>query len=150
MKAFLIMTFILSCIYASGQERYTQKVYAYYEHGKTARSEDKRHFVFIETPSDSFPVWQKATINGMKYDVHFEAISNASYKVGERAADKRMVVLTPAPGNKLWQLYFDLVTPSTVAETKEQAAVLLEGLLKGRKILYRINKETELTPIVLD
>ncbi len=143
MKYILALIFIALSTLSYSQNAYRQKVYAFFQKQENG---DSKHFIYIEMPGDSIPIWDSAIIGGHKYVVHFSLVETMPLRIGERKSDKKMVVIKSAPDTKMYTCDFD-ETGEIVANSEKQPAappVILKGKFKGRKLTYKILTEIEL------
>ncbi len=142
MKTFTSLFLLIAFVTANAQIHYTQKVFAFVQKNESGEA---KHFIYIQMPADSIPIWDTAVIEGKKYTVHFSPIETTSVEVGIRKGDHRKVSIKAAPDTKMYMLYFDATgedaPPADMA--KGNSAITLTGRIKGRKITYRILTEVE-------
>lgn len=141
----IIVLFFLSVV-STAHSQYTQKVYSFIENPIGSKPE---HFIYIEMAGDSIPIWDSAMIDNNLYVVHASIVDITPLQIGERKIDKRLVVIKPEAGNRIWRLDFDLVDDkqSKTETSGTRSTVLLKGSLKNRRITYRVIRETELVSL---
>ncbi len=142
MKYLFCFCLIICAFALYAQTPYRQKVYAFVQRQE---NNEVRHFIYIEMPMDSIPIWDSAIIDRKKYVVHFSVVETMPMRVGARKSDKRMVVIKATPDTKMWMVEMDATAdPISATDAASTAAVLFKGKFKGRKISYKILTEVEL------
>lgn len=124
------------------QIHYSQKVFAFVQHNEGG---EDRHLIYIQMPADSLPIWDTAILSSKKYTVHFSPVETMPVEVGIRKGDKRKISIKAAPDTKMYMLDFDATGEDAgqVDLAKGNAAVILTGRIKGRKLTYKILTEVE-------
>ena len=110
----------------------------------------KIHLVYIETNIDEKPAWDTAWIEGKTYSTQLLKIAQDQIIIGKLKDGERDVIIQPEPGNILWQL---MLTPvqqtqnSYALSTKDQNDILLRGIWKNKRVLYKVKGQTELATV---
>lgn len=143
MRLFLSLVLFVTYFFASGQNAsYKQKVFAFVV---KSESEEPKHFIYIEMPKDSLPIWDSAILNNKKYIVHFSKVETFPITIGKRMSDGKMVVLKTSPDTDIW--FTDFEPTSDKFSDKDVIAkvpVIFKGMFRGRKLTYKIITEVEL------
>jgi hypothetical protein len=83
------------------------------------------------------PEWKTAWRNGKTYTVYATLVSPTPFEAGKRESDGKKVILTPSPGNKLWQLTLMVSNNAIKLPQKiKSGELLLCGKYMG-KIIYK-------------
>jgi hypothetical protein len=106
------------------------------------------HLIFVETKSNNPSLeWTTAWIDQKAFLIKPVLIHQPKIEIGKSKDDQENVVITPSPGNRLWQLV--LSPASSVADTLpveaiKTNAVVLTGKWKNKKFIFPIAKEEQL------
>ena len=131
-------------------------IYAYYEQrmpgnirvGEKGKPVQKGvsiiDLIYVETSSDEIK-WESGWKNGKTFSINTFLITQIPYKVGRKKSNKEEIILTPAKGNKLWQLELQPAERQKASPIKaRKGEIILKGKYRGKIILKKINTGIEL------
>jgi len=102
------------------------------------------NIIYVETSAKDIQ-WTTAWQNGKKYSVSTTRITELPFEVGRKKINNGKIVLSPAPGNKLWVLRLEPEEGAKGPSIKtKNGEIILEGRYEGRKFFRKINDQTEL------
>jgi hypothetical protein len=131
-------------------------IYAYYEQHLTGniRVDEKEKptpqgisiidLIYVETSSDEIK-WEAGWKNRKTFFVRASLIAQTPYEVGRKKSNKEKIILTPAKGNKLWQLELQPADRQIISPVKaKKGEIILKGKYRGKTILKKVNPWIEL------
>jgi hypothetical protein len=157
-KYFLIFILCFHCLISCSQSRYAiKKINAFYivkmpgnipvdENGNSLfKGPDTLITIYAEI-SGIGPEWKTAWRNDKTYTVHASLVSQTPYEAGTKESDGKKVMLTPAFGNKLWQLTL-MVNKNEIKlpQKLKPGELLLSGKFMGKIIYKKIVSLVQLT-----
>lgn len=88
--------------------------------------------IYVET-SGKEPEWKMAWRGNKNYSITSSLISQKRYEVGTTMKDNKKIILSPAAGNKLWQLTLQLNNKKIKLPQKLKIGeLLIKGKYKGK------------------
>jgi len=101
--------------------------------------------VYLET-IDSSIKWETAFRNGQSYSIQTLSIKEKLVDAGLDKSNNTAIILKPEVGNFFWQLQFiKNEIPSKQTGASKPGQIILEGHKRGKKIIFAINKITEIS-----
>ena len=157
MKNFFLISFLLLQLSLFSQKSsVVLHIYAYYEQhlpgnirvdekGKAIhKDESVIDLIYAETSSDEVK-WETGWKNGKTFSINTFLITQTPYEVGKKKSTKEQIFLTPAKGNKLWQLELQPAERQKISPINaKKGEIILKGRYRGKIILKKINPKIEL------
>jgi hypothetical protein len=108
---------------------------------------DTAFIVYVEL-SSKLITWDSAWKNDRVYLIIAQLISPTPFDAGTTKMDNRKIIIAPAKGNYLWQLYLQpLKELRTAPQTLKESEILLKGKFKRRSILQKAENPVALQTI---
>ena len=154
----LIIALCFHCFISCSQSRYSiRKINAFFtvklpgnipvdENGKSLfKGPDTLITVYAEI-SGRAPDWKTAWQNDKCYNIYASLVSQMPFEAGTNAKNGKKVLLTPAAGNKLWQLTLELSNHKMAAPVKLKTGdLLLSGKYLNKIFFNKIDSIVHLT-----
>ena len=131
-------------IYAFSAERLPGNIPVDAQGNSLYKGPDTLNTIYIETSGKDIQ-WNSAWKNGKMYSINAMLIIGLPYEAGIKKSNNQKVLISAAPGSKLWQL--ELVPAEGKKKSPVKARpgeIILEGIYKGKKIIQKIDKQVEL------
>ncbi len=161
MKPWILATcFFISLLSSCAQSRYIKKVYAFsiqinpgappkYKNGVEVNRSQIKKFIYLECTGSSKPTINEVEYKGNLYkDPEIFFAGNEQIKAGINQSTGKVVLLSPAKGNRLWRIEITIAESEKNKTVSAKNNIVINGEKDGHPFTVKIDKEIELKPFI--
>lgn len=110
---------------------------------------DTINTIYLETTTRLIN-WDTATRRNVAYLIKAVLLDQSAFEVGRIKATNEKIIITPAKGLFLWQLWLEPIEPVLEVPGTQKSAqteIILKGEYKGKRLVQKVGKIIELAGI---